>query len=447
MRSFTPMLTSKKKLIFFAIDVFLFFMAFTLILKLKIETIAAGESAIDQLVILGTVAILGQYIFGNYELDYVVHQKQFLTRQLASAVFTLFISLTSNYLLASYTQYDFNRNLLLIVFTVFSMYVLIYKYLVVQMFKTLRTKVKWLVIAPADVQQIIRKDFSSLSFEGQIEYVEPDFDAVAMLMLLKRPWTTIVTSLDPSKQVSELHLMLEAKKDLGVNVITATEFYERHLLKVPIHILDSNWFVDSNGFYIATSPNADRLKRTTDFILASILAIIAAPLMILTYILVKLDSKGPAFYSQIRTGKDNQLFRIYKFRSMRVDAEKNGAQWAMANDTRITRIGSFIRKTRLDELPQIWNILKGDMSFVGPRPERPEFNQHLEAQVPYYQMRHIMTPGLTGWAQVMYPYGASVEDSTEKLQYELYYMKHRSFFQDMSIMLKTVAVVVGAHGR
>ena len=447
MRSFTPMLTPKKKLILFAIDVFLFLMAFTLILKLKIESLDAGVSAINQLAILGSVAFLGQYIFGNYELDYVVHQKQFLTRQLASAVFTIFISMSSNYLIASYSQIDFNRNLLLIVFTVFSAYVMIYKYLVVHMFKTLRTKVKWLVIAPVEVQQIIRKDFSTITFEGQIEYVDSNMDSVAMLLLLKKPWTTIVTSLGSEKKSAEIHFMLEAKRDSGVNVISATEFYERHLLKVPIHILDSNWFVETEGFYIASSTRAKRIKRTTDFIFALILAILTAPLMALTYLLVKLDSKGPAFYSQMRTGKDNQLFRIYKFRSMRLDAEKNGAQWATANDTRITRIGRFIRKTRLDELPQIWNILKGDMSFVGPRPERPEFNQQLETQMPYYQMRHTMLPGLTGWAQVMYPYGASVEDSKEKLQYELYYMKHGSFFQDMSIILKTVAVVVGAHGR
>ncbi len=447
MRSFTPMLTSKSKFVFFAIDVFLFFLAFTLILKLKIESLEAGISAINQLCILGSVAILGQYIFGNYELDFVVHQKQLLTRQAASAVFTILISMASNYLIASYSQYDFNRNLLLIVFTVFSIYVMVYKYLVVQMFKTLRTKVKWLVIAPNEVQQIIQKDFSRITFEGQIEYVDSNISAAAMVTLLNKPWTTIVTSLGLTNDSAQIREMLSIQKANGVNIIGATEFYERHLLKVPIHILDAKWFVDSQGFYMASSVGAERLKRATDFIFASILAVFAAPFMILTYIIVKLDSAGPAFYSQIRTGKDNQTFRIYKFRSMKIDAEKNGAQWASANDNRVTRIGKFIRKTRLDELPQIWNVFKGDMSFVGPRPERPEFNEQLETQMPFYQMRHTMLPGLTGWAQVMYPYGASVEDSKEKLQYELYYMKHRSFIQDMGIILKTVAVVVGAHGR
>jgi len=164
-------------------------------------------------------------------------------------------------------------------------------------------------------------------------------------------------------------------------------------------------------------------------------------------LIIKIDSRGPVFYKQKRIGQDGRIFTVIKFRTMIEEAEKDGAQWANHEDHRITRVGRFLRKTRLDELPQLWNIFVDQMSFIGPRPERIEFVKQLEKQIPYYQMRHIIKPGLTGWAQVNFRYGASVKDSIEKLQYELYYIKHRSFILDLSIILKTIKIVLKGGGR
>jgi lipopolysaccharide/colanic/teichoic acid biosynthesis glycosyltransferase len=171
------------------------------------------------------------------------------------------------------------------------------------------------------------------------------------------------------------------------------------------------------------------------------------PLMGLTALAVRLTSPGPILYHQVRVGQNGKLFTIHKFRSMRADAEAaTGAVWARQNDSRITPIGRFLRKTRLDELPQLWNVLKGDMSFVGPRPERPEFVADLTKQIPFYGQRHVVKPGLTGWAQVSYSYGASVEDALAKLQYDLFYIKHLALSLDLFIMVKTIKTVVLRRG-
>jgi exopolysaccharide biosynthesis polyprenyl glycosylphosphotransferase len=189
------------------------------------------------------------------------------------------------------------------------------------------------------------------------------------------------------------------------------------------------------------------LKRAFDLLLATTGFIIAAPLTLLTALAVYLDSDGPILYCQERAGEHGRTFTVYKFRSMRVDAEKGGDPvWAKDNDDRVTRVGRFIRKTRLDELPQLWNVIRGDMSFVGPRPERPFFVEQLAREIPYYQQRHAVKPGLTGWAQVKYQYGSSVEDAMEKLRYDLYYIKHLSIALDLSIVFDTVKVILFGKG-
>jgi exopolysaccharide biosynthesis polyprenyl glycosylphosphotransferase len=187
-------------------------------------------------------------------------------------------------------------------------------------------------------------------------------------------------------------------------------------------------------------------KRLFDLILAATFFLVLWPFMLLTAIAVKLESPGPMLYHQVRVGLNGRHFRIYKFRSMRQDAEKNGAVWAKKNDSRVTKVGAFIRNTRLDELPQLYNVLAGSMSFVGPRPERPEFVTDLSQQIPFYDTRHKVKPGLMGWAQLKYPYGASVEDAKNKLQYDLYYTKNHSFLMDMLIMIQTVEIILLGKG-
>ena len=192
-----------------------------------------------------------------------------------------------------------------------------------------------------------------------------------------------------------------------------------------------------------------RWRRIGDTVFASVGLLVTSPLMLLTAILIKLESKGPVFYSQERVGLHDRPFRIIKFRSMRTDAEKNGAAvWASKNDPRVTRVGRFIRKTRIDELPQFINVLRGEMGIVGPRPERPQFVEQLEQQIPHYSQRHLVKPGITGWAQVRYPYGASVEDARMKHQYDLYYIKTQSLLLDVIVLFETLRVVLfGRFGR
>ena len=189
------------------------------------------------------------------------------------------------------------------------------------------------------------------------------------------------------------------------------------------------------------------IKRILDLFFVALLSVIAIPVGIITAVAIKKESPGPVFYRQKRVGQYNQEFEVIKFRSMRADAEKNGAQWASKNDSRVTRVGNFIRKTRIDELPQLINVLKGEMSMVGPRPEREVFIKELETVIPYYRFRHAVKPGITGLAQVKYPYGASVEDAVWKHKYDIYYIKHQSFFMDAKILLLTVKAVLFGMGQ
>jgi len=210
--------------------------------------------------------------------------------------------------------------------------------------------------------------------------------------------------------------------------------------QVDIDHFDSSDLTAAKSVRRAGVPRAS--KRLLDLVLAYSILIFLAPLLILTVIAIRLDSKGPILYRQTRVGLDGRPFRIFKFRSMRIDAEKDGAQWAKTNDDRVTRVGRFIRKVRIDEIPQALNIIANEMSFVGPRPERPEFVELLQQEIPNYQERHFVKPGLTGWAQVNFEYGDSIDDAREKLKYDLYYIKHFSVLLDIVIVLKTVRVAL-----
>ncbi len=241
---------------------------------------------------------------------------------------------------------------------------------------------------------------------------------------------------------------LFACKIRGVEVTEILDFIERETGQIAVNLIYPSWVIYSNGF-----ASSNHLRNTLDWVfnatMAFFLFLLTWPVMLITAFLIKLDEgiKAPVFYFQERVGLDGQAFDIIKFRSMRVDAEKDGAQMASLNDDRTTKIGNFIRKYRVDELPQIYNVMRGDMGFVGPRPERPEFVQGLIKNLPYYNERHNVKPGLTGWAQLKYPYGASEADSLEKLKYDLYYIKHRSFLLDLLILVRTVEIVLFGKGR
>jgi sugar transferase (PEP-CTERM system associated) len=255
----------------------------------------------------------------------------------------------------------------------------------------------------------------------------------------------VVLALEERRNALPLNDLLRIKTT-GVQVNELSSFLERETGRVDLDSLNPSWLIFSDGFS-AGGRLSSAGKRLFDIIVSAIILALTGPLIAITAVLVKLESKGPAFFRQRRVGLYGQHFDILKLRSMREDAEVGGvAVWAQKDDPRVTRIGAVIRKLRIDELPQAWSVLKGEMSFVGPRPERPQFVADLEARLPYYAERHMVKPGITGWAQINYPYGASIEDSRHKLEYDLYYAKNYTPFLDLLILLQTVRVVLWPEG-
>jgi sugar transferase (PEP-CTERM system associated) len=241
-----------------------------------------------------------------------------------------------------------------------------------------------------------------------------------------------------------LRQLLDCKLQ-GIKVYDINSHFEKRLGQIRIDYLNAGWLIFGDGFNQGLARTA--VKRVFDIACASTLIAIASPVMLLAAALIRLESRGPVLYRQERVGMNGEDFVVVKFRSMRTDAEKDGKpRWATAGDDRITRVGHFIRRTRIDELPQLFSVLKGDMSLVGPRPERQYFVEQLTQEIPFYAVRHSVKPGVTGWAQVRYQYGSTIEDSQEKLQYDLYYVKNHTLFLDILILFETVRVVLTGQG-
>ncbi|SPF45618.1 putative Sugar transferase, PEP-CTERM system associated [Candidatus Sulfopaludibacter sp. SbA4] len=281
---------------------------------------------------------------------------------------------------------------------------------------------------------------SSADRVGTVEFTD-----LNDLVLRNRISRVVVTDLDALNRERLAAALLDSRLR-GLQVSDAVDFYERIRGKIWVEALNPQWFVYTNGFICSRAGLC--LKRCFDVMFAAAMILLASPLLVLIAIAIKSDSAGPVLFRQVRVGLHGRKFVIYKFRSMRRDAElDSGPAWAAEQDARVTRVGRLLRTFRLDEIPQAFNVLKGDMSIVGPRPERPCFVDRLKRQIPFYDLRHYLKPGITGWAQVMYQYGSSVEDSYEKLQYDLYYAKHRSFRCDVEILLRTVRIVLFGRGR
>ncbi|MBS0381935.1 MAG: TIGR03013 family PEP-CTERM/XrtA system glycosyltransferase [Proteobacteria bacterium] len=267
-----------------------------------------------------------------------------------------------------------------------------------------------------------------------------------------REWTDrlgvdeIVVGPDDRRGTLPVDALLECKQR-GVAVTELAEFFEREAGKIKMDLTNPSWLVFSDGFNI--SPMRRTIKRTFDMVTATLVLLIAWPFMLLTALAIRLESGrgAPILYSQERVGENGKTFPVIKFRSMCTDAESDGkARWASKNDDRVTRVGRIIRKARFDELPQLWNVLRGDMSVIGPRPERPQFVDDFNARIRYYSLRHCVKPGLTGWAQLRYPYGSSFEDAEEKLKFDLFYVKNHNLVFDLAILVQTVEVVLFGRG-
>jgi lipopolysaccharide/colanic/teichoic acid biosynthesis glycosyltransferase len=306
-------------------------------------------------------------------------------------------------------------------------------------FESLYFDKKYRVFCDLKYEAMIKKDLHT--FKGDFQYFAVN-DFAGQINDIK----LFYVIQDASLNKDELQQLMQMKMQ-GFKILTISQFYEQILRKIPVELVSMRGLIFESGFELTSRMFLQRTKRVVDVVLSILLFLITWPLILIFGILHKFESAGPVFYTQTRTGKKGELFTIYKLRSMRANAEAGGAVWAQSNDPRITKIGQFTRVTRIDELPQLLNVLKGDMSFIGPRPERPEFNSSLAEQVSFYELRHSVRPGLTGWAQVKYPYGASVEDSKEKLQYDLFYIKNYSLLLDFEILMKTVFVVFFRKGR
>jgi sugar transferase (PEP-CTERM system associated) len=280
---------------------------------------------------------------------------------------------------------------------------------------------------PSEVQLICMNKFEGLCELGRSLNVEK-----------------IVVSFMEKRCVLPTQELLRCRVE-GINVVEGNSFYEMLTGKLQVESINPSWLIFSDGFQ--KSRLRRFVKRTADLILAVVMLAILSPLFLLAAIAIKLNSPGPVFFSQERVGERHRTYRMYKFRSMVQDAEKqSGPIWAQENDPRITRTGQVLRRLRIDELPQLWNVLRGEMSFVGPRPERPMFVEELEKLVPYYRERFAVKPGISGWAQVNYGYGASVRDAVEKLNYDLFYIKNLSILMDVLVILRTIKILLFGYG-
>lgn len=255
----------------------------------------------------------------------------------------------------------------------------------------------------------------------------------------------IVVAVDDRRKGLPMDDLFECKMD-GIRIVEGATFYERESRKVALEMITRGWLVFSDGFSLSSVSGFG--KRALDLLTSGSLLLLSLPLMVLTVLAIKVEDglRAPVLYSQERVGLNGQVFRVHKFRSMVTDAEKNGAVWASKNDSRVTRVGEFIRKVRIDELPQVFNVLNGTMAFVGPRPERPVFVQQLAEKIPFYNERHRVKPGITGWAQLCFAYADNEEDTREKLRYDLYYIKNQSLLLDLLIIIQTVEVVLFKKG-
>lgn len=472
------------KLILLLTDLLGFFVSFQLAYYFRLgQTLPVGLSL--QLVPCALLTLMLMYIFDVYKLEDRFDFVRDLLRLFLAIAISGSLTVLGAYLtgLKGFSGIT-GRGVFVGAMVAFSGWSAIWRFLLVLRVRKLQKKTRWLVIGTRDYLQQFLCDYDKSIHGAQLvcltqspievartsglesknqpllgekenggALVLPESHAVHIKGTwdeaddwLEQDWRGIIIA--TGQKIPEVLVgKLMQTRFRGTRIYDLSDFYEMVWRKVPIFYLQGSWFALSQGFHLLHNPIGLRLKRVGDILCAGTLLLLAAPLIFLAGMMVWVTSGRPIIYTQRRKGLNGEEFTIYKFRSMKNDAERDGAQWAQAGDSRVTLWGKWMRLSRIDELPQIWNILKGDMSFIGPRPERPEFTTELSAQIPFYDFRHLVRPGLSGWAQVMYPYGATIEDAKEKLQFELFYIKNYSLFLDWLVLLKTARVVLLGQGR
>ena len=305
---------------------------------------------------------------------------------------------------------------------------------------------QWQVIASEPEQVIIRQE---LAANPPAQLIQVQLETSGSNLKDEKDITTRNQDFAVSETVSTSNDVIEALlsfKRQGATVCSLTTWCESHLQRIPPELFSSRWLAQAEGFDLRPGRLNWRFKRLGDLSLGCALLIASAPLVALAALAISLEDRGPVFYNQIRTGLYGEPFRIWKLRSMRINSESNGAQWSKSGDSRITHVGRWLRQLRIDEIPQLISVIKGEMSLIGPRPERPDIEAVLEREIPHYRVRHWIRPGLSGWAQVCYPYGASIEDSRAKLSYDLYYLRNASLGLDVLILIKTIRMLARRKG-
>lgn len=449
-------------------DVTGFYGSFYLSHYLRLGKILSPESQL-QLIPELLVTLVLMYIFDVYKVENRLDFFKDLSRLFIAVLLVGVLMVVGEYALGvkNFSGYT-GRGILIGALIIFFVWSSLWRILIIKRVKSLQQKTRWLVVGTTEYLKQFLADFNKnindvqlvclVENQQMLEDLQRHFPHLDQKIQINGTWTDLNDWLNyhwmgiivavgqgiPEEMINQLMTV----RFKGIPILDLSDFYEIVWRKVPVYYLNGSWFALSQGFHLLHNPIGLRLKRVGDIVIACILFIFSLPIMILAGFFVALTSGFPIIYSQKRKGINGEEFIIYKFRSMKKNAEKNGqAQWAQVGDQRITPWGYFMRLTRIDELPQVWNILKGDMSFIGPRPERPEFTHELNQNIPFYEFRHLVRPGLSGWAQVMYPYGSSFEDAKEKLQFELYYIKNYSLLLDWLVLLKTVRVVLLGRGR
>ncbi len=439
-----------RNVIFFLGEWLLIFISILIASFIKISILDANifywQQVLSRIALVTSICICCLYYLDLYDFSKVFNFSELVIRLLHALGLTCFILAFIYYLLPQLiiAEKVFMISLVFVVAFVLS-WRLGYNWLLVTQKFTERV----LIMGANNVARMIvkeikhRKDsaFSLIGYLGEkglleIPYLgkESNLEKAVRTHHINR----LIIALKERRGNLPLKLLIDLKLN-GLTIQEAPKFYEQLTGKILIENLNPSHIIFTEGFNI--KPLRKRIKRIFDIFLSSIGLILSIPISIVTAVAIKLESPGPVLYRQERVGEKGKTFILYKFRSMRQDAEKDRPTWAQKDDPRVTRVGKFIRKTRIDEIPQMWNVLKGDMSFVGPRPERPYFVEKLKQEIPYYTQRHAVKPGITGWAQIRYPYGASVKDAIEKLKYDLYYIKNFSILFDLAIIFETTKVI------
>ncbi len=412
-----------------------------------------------ELAVPALVTLLALYVLDCYSVDMQVAGMRAPGRTLLAVGIAGLLTGAVVYLFGWWSTVTlFGRGVFPVAMLMFAAWAALWRYNAARYQSRRARRARFLVLGSGEQAGSLLDDFTRARGEGELVFLDepavprdgripaPIGEASELERIATQPWNGIVVALSSPAHEGLVEQLMRVRF-AGTRVFDLADFYEQHWFKVPVLHTREGWLVFAHGFDLLHNALGLRLKRMLDGMFALVLLVLALPIAAVVAVVIKLDSRGPVIFKQERTGQDGRVFRIYKFRSMRVDAEQAGPQWAVDGDPRITRVGRVIRAARLDELPQLVNVLRGQMSFIGPRPERPVFNAVLERQIPYYDLRHLVRPGITGWAQVMYPYGASIDDAREKLQYDLYYIKNYSLMLDIAILLKTLRVVVLGKGR